>query len=224
VKNGLPASMEERFVRQALQAPILSIKREDTIVTETQTTEETQPSAEDSQEPSETDASTQKDTQSAAFSQVSATTSMTSVSISKDDILPDTPLPSNEASEQVRHLLRLRTALGYIQSSYIPPHILPSLTTPISTLIDFTPLDMHLKHLESLHQEARALASLSDNMTRKRGLDDDEAVEERAEKKRKKEDEEKRKKTESLALKQLKKVDISGMKKLSSFFTKVPKK
>ena len=97
-------------------------------------------------------------------------------------------------------------------------------TTLTYPSIDFTPLDTHLKYLSSLHEEARALRALSDNITRKRGLDDDEAAEERAEKKRRKEEEDKKKKQESNAMKALKKVDTSGMKKLSSFFTKVPKK
>jgi hypothetical protein len=225
VKQGLPPSMEERFIREALQAPILNIKRKDTIVSQTTTAEGSQAGApaDDSQIPSEV--STQKaDTQSSTPSQISATTSMTSITISQDDILPDAPPSTNEASEEVRHLLRLRTALEYMQTCYIPPHIVSMLSTPINVLIDFTPLDTHLKHLASLHEEARALRALSDNITRKRGLDDDEAAEERAEKKRKKEQEEKRKKTESNALKALKKADTSGMKKLSSFFTKAPKK
>lgn len=51
--------------------------------------------------------------------------------------------------------------------------------------------------------------------------DDDEAIESRAEKKRKKEEDEKRKKAgESRGVKDLKKVDTTGMKKLSDFFGK----
>lgn len=147
---------------------------------------------------------------------------MTSVTISQDaDILPDAPPQAHEATEEVKDLLRLRTALSYITTCYIPPHISTTLTYPS---IDFSPLDTHLKYLASLHEEARALRSLSDNITRKRGHDDDEAAEERAEKKRKKEEDEKRKKSESNATKQLKKVNTTGMKKMSSFFTKVPKK
>ena len=226
VKQGLPPSMEEKFIRQALQAPLLSVKREDTITSQPNTTagaDETQPSipTEDSQSTSET--CTQVETQSSSTtSQLSTTTSMTSISIAPDsDILPDAPPTSHEASEEVRHLLRLRKALEYLTTCYIPAHMKTTLTYPS---IDFTPLDTHLKYLSSLHEEARALRALSDNITRKRGLDDDEAAEERAEKKRRKEEEEKKKKQESNAMKALKKVDTSGMKKLSSFFTKVPKK
>jgi hypothetical protein len=194
VKNGLPASMEERFIRQALQAPILSIKREHTtMAADTVIETDTQAGADNSQTSPET--ATTKDSQSTTFSQVSATTSMTSIAISQDtDVLTDTPAPSNEASDEVKHLLRLRTALQYVQTCYIPVHIRSALTAAFSKLIDFTTLDTHLKYLDSLHEEARALRALSDNVTRKRGLDDDEAAVERAEKKSKKEEEEKRKK------------------------------
>lgn len=220
VKHGLPVSMEEKFIRQALQAPLLSIKREDTVTSQVTTTEDAEAGASvaDSQT---TAVSTPQESQS-SISQISRTTSMTSVTISQDaDILPDAPPQAHEATEEVKDLLRLRTALSYITTCYIPPHISTTLTYPS---IDFSPLDTHLKYLASLHEEARALRSLSDNITRKRGHDDDEAAEERAEKKRKKEEDEKRKKSESNATKQLKKVNTTGMKKMSSFFTKVPKK
>ncbi|KIW08201.1 uncharacterized protein PV09_01131 [Verruconis gallopava] len=219
VRNGLPASMEEKFIRQALQAPILSIKREGPFSTAS-TTEEA--AAGESQTSSEI--SSQKDS---TFSQASVATSVTAVSISDETTTSDVPqeIKSNEASPEIKHLLRLRTALQYMSTSYIPSHMRSSLHSSFDTLIDYSALDAYLKQLEALREEARALRSLSDNMTRKRGLDGgDEVAEERAEKKRKKEEEEKKRKQESHALKQLKKADISGMKKLSSFFTKVPKK
>lgn len=91
-------------------------------------------------------------------------------------------------------------------------------------LIDFGPLDQHLAKVKEAKAEVQALRSLSDNISRKRGcLDDDDAAEARAEKKRKKDEEDQRKKAESRGIKQLKKVDTSGMQKLSSFFTKGPK-
>jgi len=61
-------------------------------------------------------------------------------------------------------------------------------------------------------------------VSRKRALEDDEALAGREEKKRRKEEEEKRKKAEGRAVKMLKKVDTSGMKKMSAFFKKVEKK
>ncbi|KKY24503.1 putative ribonuclease h2 subunit b [Diplodia seriata] len=78
--------------------------------------------------------------------------------------------------------------------------------------------------LAALRSEAQALRSLSDNITRKHGMEDDEAAAMRAEKKRKKDEEETKKKNQSRGVKQLAKADTSGMKKLSSFFTKAPVK
>lgn len=91
-------------------------------------------------------------------------------------------------------------------------------------MIDFTPLNQHLAKVREAESELQALRTLSDNISRKRVcLDDDDAAEARALKKRKKDEEDQRKKAESRGIKQLKKVDTSGMQKLSSFFTNGPK-
>jgi hypothetical protein len=111
--------------------------------------------------------------------------------------------------------------------SYIPGKLQSHLQKLITSndILDFTQLDNHLKRVESARAEAMVLRSLSDNISRKRTAeDDDEAAEARAEKKRKKEEEERAKKNESHGIRQLKKVDTSGMKKLSSFFAKAPAK
>ena len=129
------------------------------------------------------------------------------------------------ASKEVIQKLRIRTALEFLLSSYIAPELRKYLQRVISSnsRCDFKDLDVHLNQIEKLKEEARVLRSLSDTITHKRkGLEDDEARESRAEKKRKKEEEDKRTKAESRATKELKKVDTSGMKKLSSFFTKKP--
>ena len=72
-----------------------------------------------------------------------------------------------------------------------------------------------------MRAEALSTRSLSD-FSKKRNLDDDdEAAEERAEKKRKQEEDDKRKKSqESRGVRDLKKVNVSGMKKMSDFFAK----
>ncbi|KAI9660110.1 MAG: hypothetical protein M1821_001462 [Bathelium mastoideum] len=131
-------------------------------------------------------------------------------------------------NEEVQRLLRIRVALRFIIKSCVPPALQTQLQTLIASnkYLDFGRLDEHLGKLESIRSEALALRSMSENISRKRSLDnDDEAVEARAEKKRKQAEEERLKKSESRSVKQLKKVDTSGMKKLSSFFTKsAPKK
>ena len=59
-------------------------------------------------------------------------------------------------------------------------------------------------------------------MSRKRAREDDEErIAEQGEKKRRKEEEERKRKSESLGVRRLKKVDTSGMRKMSSFFTRV---
>ena len=98
--------------------------------------------------------------------------------------------------------------------------ILDSAESPI----DFKPLKDRLKEIADLRAQALALRDMS-NFTRKRSLDDEEE-EIRGEKKRRKEEAEKKSKAaESQAVKKLKKVDTSGMQKMSSFFAKAaPKK
>ncbi|KAH0391702.1 hypothetical protein KCU89_g14234, partial [Aureobasidium melanogenum] len=63
------------------------------------------------------------------------------------------------------------------------------------------------------------------NISRKRStMNDEEAEEREATKRRKKEEEEAKKKNMSRGVKQLGKVNTTGMMKLSSFFTKAPAK
>jgi len=205
VKNGLPPSLEEKFVKTALEVPVMSIKREDSSLSTVSTIE-----------------STDKN------SQISTTTSIESqTSISTTITTPDTEnlttKPSLQTPPEIPHLLRLRTSLTYLTSSYLP---LP-LHSPLKSLPQpqFTPLDTHLSALTTLRSEAAALRSISDNISRKRAIEeDDDRVFEREEKKRRKEEEEKKKKSEGRGVKALKKVDTSGMKKMSAFFMKVPKK
>ena len=220
VESGLPASMEDRFIKQALRAPVLNVSSENSA-----DAKNAQPQSQ------ETDGGSTPDTQgmseNSSISQTSTCTeqsSATSVTSMSDSNPGDATL--EHAPENVTRLLRLRTALTFIMSSYLPANIRSILSTMVktNTAIDFAPLDAHLSHLSELRAKALAQRSVMENISRKRAFDDDEAAEERAEKKRKKEEDEKKKKAESRALKDLKKVDLSGMKKLSSFFQKVPKK
>jgi hypothetical protein len=221
VMKGLPASMEDRFIQQALQAPVMTLKREDSATSgalaKTTTTEE----------PSQPDTTDAQDSAPATKDSQDSQTLETSITIEATSISTDAHIAkAEEVPEHLKDLLRIRTCLNFISQSYLPPHLRTAVQTHLSTntAIDFSSLNTHLKKLNLLHEEARALRSLSDNVSRKRLIEDDEALEIRAEKKRKKEEEEKRKKTEGRAIRQLKKADTSGMKKMSSFFTKLPKK
>jgi hypothetical protein len=215
VEKGLPASMEERFVKQALAVPVMSVKREESgmSITADVEDEDATTSASQSQSQSSSAGTTSQ------ISQSSTTTVAASDSTAATSTSATPPSETTTTPPEIPNLLHLRTALDYLLKSYIPTQIHEPLDTHISSLISFTPLTAHLANLDKLKKEAQALRSLSENISRKRGLEDDEEAMEKAEaKKRKKEEEEFRKKNVSRGVQQLKKADTSGMKKLSSFF------
>ncbi|KAF1983632.1 hypothetical protein K402DRAFT_396389 [Aulographum hederae CBS 113979] len=235
IANGLPASMEEKFVRTALQKPVTSVKEETDISRVEAPVEKSgaEPmilaDAADVAESQSSAAETSQDSQSSFDSTATASTAATSISIaaSSEITLSSPKIPIIDAPEGIPHLLRLRTALTFLTSSYLPPTLRTLITTTLTSsttpnIPSFAPLNAHLAALATLRAEQAALRSISDNISRKRAHadDDDEVAEARAEKKRRKEEEDKKKRNESRAVKQLKKVDTSGMKKLSSFFTK----
>ncbi len=216
IARGLPSTIEERFIRKALETPILVLTREESTISEANA--------------SQNDTAMSESTMSeAADSQISTTTSdskASATSAATEMTIPDEPIsPSNPTS--LYHLLRLRTAISYILSSYVPPSLSTSLETLLSSAqspIDFVPLNRHLADIAKLRAEALASRSLGD-FSRKRSMYEDDAVETRAEKKRREEEEVKRKKAgESRGIRDLKKVDTKGMKKMSDFFGKAAAK
>ncbi|KAL9615863.1 MAG: hypothetical protein Q9160_009197 [Pyrenula sp. 1 TL-2023] len=217
VAQGLPSSIEERFVTRALEPPMMSIHREESMTSSTTEL----PSRDNSSRSQNTESqSSFSSGASTAISEASSTATIveTSATATKPSAQAANP------SESITQLLRLRTALNFITSSYLPPTLSSALQTHFTSFIDFSVLEAHLLHLSSLRASALASRSLTD-FTRKRGSEDfdEEAAEDRAEKKRRLEEEEKRKKAgESRGVRDLKKVDVSGMKKMSQFFTKKP--
>ncbi|KAF2687283.1 hypothetical protein K458DRAFT_415542 [Lentithecium fluviatile CBS 122367] len=214
-KNGLPPSMEQKFIKTALEVPVMSIKREESSLSVV--SESTSTDAENSQASTTT---TSMDSQSSTESVSTVATSISTTS----EVLTKHPVST---PPEIPHLLRLRTAMTYLTSTYLPKTFQLSIQDALRSTKspDFTPLNAHLAELTSLRSKAAALRSISDNVSRKRAYEeDDEKAAEREEKKRKKEEDERKKKMESRGVKQLKKVDTSGMKKLSAFFTKAPKK
>lgn len=215
VSKGLPASLEERFVRQELEVPLLSVKREDIVIAENTSSVG---------ESRETESPDQSETQSSAAATAASASTPSGVST------PATQPSMDDAStsDGIARLLRIRVALSFMQSSYLPAHLSArvdeALSSPESP-VDFKPLEERLKHIAELRAEALASRSAAD-YTRKRTAEDEDARESRAEKKRRKEEEEKKKKAgESRGVRELKKVDTRGMKKMSDFFSKVtPKK
>lgn len=214
ISQGLPPSLEDKFVIRALEAPVLSVKREETTISTVKTKsmapdEEGEKDASDAFESQSTTAST---TVSAVFSEVSTTSSTSTV-------------VTETISPELLQLQKQRTVLDFILASYVPDSIADRLRARLGSQdspINFTPLEDHLKSLAALRVEALSARSISD-FSRKRGLEDDEAMELRAEKKRKQEEDEKKKKLgESRGVRDLKKVNVSGMKKMSDFFAKKP--
>ena len=114
----------------------------------------------------------------------------------------------------------MRVAFNFICSSYVAPPIADMLKGHLAKatdLVDFKPLDEYLERLTKLRQEAAAARTT--DFSRKRPSDEED--DERAEKRRKKEAEEKAKKANiSRGVKNLMKVNKSGMKKMSDFFKK----
>lgn len=216
--KGLPASMEEKFVKKALEAPISSVKRENPTL-ETAGVAESGPatplteSAESQSSVSTVDSST---------SQVSdASTAATSVADESEALNTGDVTLAMQASQEIVKLQRLRVAFNFICSNYVPAkltELLKKLLAEGKGSVDFKPLDQYVEKLTKLRQEATLARSASD-YSRKRTRDEED--EDRAEKRRKKEEEDKRKKAnESRGVKELKKVNTSGMMKLSAFFKK----
>ncbi|KAG7286617.1 hypothetical protein NEMBOFW57_008928 [Staphylotrichum longicolle] len=190
-EGSLPGSMEERFVRRELEAPVVggSVASTETVG-------------------------------SLADSQVStASTAATSVT-DGEGIGGGEVSSAMTASEKVVKLQRLRVAFNFICSSYIAPAIAEMLKGQLAKetdLVDFKPLDEYLAQLAKLRQEAAAARTT--DFSRKRMADEE--ADERAEKRRKMEAEEKAKKASmSRGVKNLMKVNTSGMKKMSDFFKK----
>ncbi|KAJ4505866.1 hypothetical protein HRR78_007619 [Exophiala dermatitidis] len=211
VDQGLPASLEEKFVARALEAPVLSVKREDTAMsTVSANTEVLAPDMLESPSESFESQSTATSSAQSVFSEASTASSVSTV---VQDTVP----------QELCDLQKRRTVLEFILSSYFPASFADRIRARLNgenSPINFVPLEEHLKSIADMR--AKALASRSvDDFSRKRGLDDDEALDLRAEKKRKQEEEDKKKKlSESRGVRELKKVNVSGMKKMSDFFAK----
>ncbi|KAK5135256.1 hypothetical protein LTR08_005506 [Meristemomyces frigidus] len=229
VAVGLPPSVEERFVRRALEVPEACVRRGE----------------EESGGGGSGVVRGGGDAEGCAQGSVAAAGMERADTVQPDPTtaaiaptaLPDTTAPPTPATAaHLTHLLRLRTALTFLLHTYTPPplrqHLLTIYTTPTSTsppttqTTDFTPLTTHLTHLTNLRSTALALRTLTDNTSRKRALlaaDDDEAATRHEAKKRKREEDAKREKGRSQGVKRLGKVDVSGMKKMGAFFGKAAK-
>lgn len=222
----LPGSMEERFVRKVLEAPVVGVKVAGGGCVARQGSGSGSPVDGEGGDgsPVEEAGESQSSVGSAASVVTSASeasaASTAATSVAEGEGETDAVVSAMTASEEVVRLQRLRVAFDFICSRYIAPPIAETLKAGLAketALVDFKPLDEYLTKLAKLRQEA--VAARSTDYSRKRGNDEEE--DERAEKRRKKEAEEKAKKAnQSRGVKELMKVNTSGMKKLSEFFKK----
>ncbi|KAH6690686.1 ribonuclease H2, subunit B [Plectosphaerella plurivora] len=201
--TSLPPSMEDKFVLKALEAPLL-VQHSSAVGAPTPATE--------SVESQTSTAITDSTTSFASEASTAATSANGEEGVTS----------SMKATPEITTLQRTRVAFSFICASYIPPSIatrLQELLQDTETAgVDFAPLDTYLKDLAKARAEATASRSMTD-YSRKRQVDDEEE-EARAEKKRKVEAEKKRKANESRGVKNLAKVNTTGMKKMSDFFKK----
>lgn len=225
-EGGLPKSMEEKFVTKPLEAPFLASRSQPALGPTT--SHDASPLTTDGVTTPQTEATESQESTSSVESSDSlasaasvASTAATSVTNEPAPAVTEEIAVAMTASEEVIKLQRLRVAFNFICSSYIPPSMADPLKEGLATSggpVDFAPLEDYLSRLTQVRQEAMAARSLTD-YSRKRTLDEED--DERAEKRRKKEDDEKRKKAgESRGVRDLKKVNVNGMKKLSDFFKK----
>jgi hypothetical protein len=219
--GGLPPSLEDKFVKKALEAPIL-LQRSSlaTKAGESQTTVESAPEPEVATPL--TDSADSQSTIVTADSNPSFTSqaSTAATSFVEEEQAEDVTMTAIQASAQVTELQRLRVAFDFICSRYLPAATAEKLKGHLSQTeicsVDFSPLEKYLAELAELRAEAVAANSNAD-YSRKR-MRDDEEDDIRQEKKRKLEEEKKRKANASRGVRELKKVNTSGMMKLSHFF------
>ena len=168
VKNGLPASMEDKFIRQPLEAPMLSIKREESLMHDLSNEEETISESADTPDTQTTTSTT--DSAATSFSEASTAASSFSTESPLHILKSESTLPPTKAPDGVAELLRLRTAILFICSNYLSPHLSTLLRRTLSSPnspVDFVPLDTHLSHLTKLRQEAQAARSVGDYSRKK---------------------------------------------------------
>lgn len=209
--RSLPASMEEKFVKKALEAPI-QVQKSQAVISEADPVSDIAAggsNATPKNEPLESEPSTEDSKQA-------------NTTTANGEVIEETVVSAIQASDEVTGLQRLKVAFSFICSSYIAPGMAAvlkrHLTDKETTSVDFTPLDDYLARLTKLRAEAASSRSMAD-YSRKRMLDEEEE-EARAEKKRKMEEEKKRKASQSRGVKALEKVNTKGMKKMSDFFKK----
>ncbi|KIE03715.1 Ribonuclease H2, subunit B, partial [Metarhizium majus ARSEF 297] len=219
--GGLPPTLEEKFVKRALEAPIL-LHRSNLAAKVSQNQAATEVATESEVSTPVTDSAHSQSTTVTADSNSSfgSQPSTAATSFVEDGQAEDAAMTAIQASAEVTALQRLRVAFDFICSRYIPAATAEQLKRHLSQQdmcsVDFSPLDKYQAKLAELRAEAVAANSTADYSRKRMGDEEEDAL--RQEKKRKLEEEKKRKANESRGVRELKKVNTSGMMKLSHFF------
>ncbi|KAL6904280.1 ribonuclease H2, subunit B [Trichoderma evansii] len=214
-ESGLPPSMEEKFVKKVLQAPMMHR------VVRTGESQLSNNDAGSGSSTPQTDAATSQSTVSTTeTNDTSVSQASTAATSAAEEPADESFTSALQASPEVIEQQRLKVAFEFICSSYVAPVLADNLQKSFSGaggLKDFSLLNDYMASLEKLRSETMAVRA--QDYGRKRNQDelDDEA---RMDKKRKMEEEKKKKASESRGVRDLKKVNTSGMKKLSHFFQK----
>ncbi|KAL1898353.1 hypothetical protein Cpir12675_001979 [Ceratocystis pirilliformis] len=201
-ENGLPDSLEDKFVTKVLESPmVFQAAIPGAVLGDTNET------SSDSTAPSTDTAKPQP------FADSESTPAKPATDI---DGFAGGSFVAVKIPEDVLALQRIFIAFKFICSKYVPESLDVSLKMHLKEKMDFGPLDTYLAKLVKTRSEA--VASRSSDMSRKHPLED--AKDLLQEKKRKVEEEAKKKKLVSRGVKNLKKANTTGMKKLSHFFKK----
>ncbi|PYI20550.1 hypothetical protein BO99DRAFT_401701 [Aspergillus violaceofuscus CBS 115571] len=216
----LPPSLEERFVRSELAMPLMGVKKSNP--SSAVTVEVVVPNGGTNGENKENEVENGKREEAPVAAEASIPTT-TTAGPEEEELLPEGP----STPDGVAELLRISTALTFLKESYLSKEMgarIDAMLAAPDAPRDFRPMREHLELVAKLRKEALAARSLGD-FSRKRSAEDEEAAESRAEKKRRQEEEEKKKKAgESRGVRDLKKVNTTGMKKMSDFFGKAAAK
>ncbi|CUS07055.1 unnamed protein product [Tuber aestivum] len=206
-KGGLPASMEEGFIRKPLIRPIAEIMAEEAEKKEgAGRVKELEVRSVKKKE--------NRDGEGAGWGAAGAP----SEAVPTPPDLQATRPWLSEASQEVTGLLRIRVASEFISNNYLSVSIAEALSDSLQKSHDFTPLDDYLAELAKIRQEATAMRL--DDYPLKRSLEDEEEIVDRKRKKGEGAAEKKQKKSVSRATKELQKADKTGMPRLTTFFQK----
>ena len=159
-EGGLPSTMEENFVRKALEAPLLQQKSSMAKPAEVPIAIAAESAAESETSTPLTESGTSQSTVATTDSGSSfhSQPSTAATSLAEEGQPEDAAVTAIQASPEVTALQRLHVAFDFICSRYIPPLVAEDLRKSLSeagaSVIDFSPLDTYLAELAKLRAEA----------------------------------------------------------------------